>query len=359
MQLLPANRESISKAVKALSDGLLVAFPTETVYGLGANALDTAALERLYAAKGRPTNHPVIVHISSADKMSQWASVVPPAARLLAEKLWPGPLTIILPKADHVPEQLTGGQASVGLRVPSHPVALSLLQAFEGGVAAPSANKFGKLSPTSAEDVVQGFDVNEIAVILDGGPCEVGIESTIVDFSTEIPRILRPGMILPEQIEAIVKQAGAHLYHPGFTEPAKTIASKVSTPTTGPTTEKADPAKVQQTRAPGMLASHYAPSTPLTIIDTAKLQASLEELLKQGKRLCVLSWHKRTRTDLPWITAPSEPETYARQLYRSLRSLDRENADLIVVESVPATEAWSGIADRLQRASVPANDPQE
>ncbi|MBS2001864.1 MAG: threonylcarbamoyl-AMP synthase, partial [Cyanobacteria bacterium SZAS LIN-5] len=184
----------IEHAVRLLQSGELVAFPTETVYGLGADASNPAAVARLYAAKGRPTNHPVIVHLADSNQLSKWASSVPFAAIQLAEKFWPGPLTLILPKADHVLDEITGGQKSVGLRVPAHPLALELLKAFGGGIIAPSANKFGRLSPTRAEDVRAEFK-DEVSLVLDGGPCAVGIESTIVDLSREQPMILRPGMI--------------------------------------------------------------------------------------------------------------------------------------------------------------------
>jgi L-threonylcarbamoyladenylate synthase len=328
MRILQANQTSIQEAAKALRQGLLVALPTETVYGLGADATSEKALERLYAAKGRPTNHPVIVHLASSEQLTEWASSVPPGAWQLARALWPGPLTLILPRAAHVPNAVTGGQDTVGLRVPNHPIAHALLVEFGKGIAAPSANKFGRLSPTTAEDVASDF-ADEVEIVLDGGPCEVGIESTIVDFSDEEhPRILRPGMILPEQIEAILGS------------PVDTAFGVNSKPS--------------RTRAPGGLPSHYAPNTPLRTIASHELQQQIESLLASGQRVCVLSFQPRV-ANVPWIAAPSRASEYAQQLYSNLRKLDREKADLIVVESVPETNDWAGISDRLRRAAAEAH----
>lgn len=325
MKLLQPTEQAIAEASEALKRGLLVAFPTETVYGLGAAASDSEALKRLYAAKGRPSNHPVIVHLASVDQLSDWASEVPDAARKLAEQLWPGPLTLILPKSARVSDAVTGGQSSVGLRVPNHPVAQALLQKFGGGVAAPSANRFGRLSPTSAQDVVADF-ADEVEIVLDGGHCDVGIESTIVDFSQSRPRILRPGMIMPEQIEEI---CGIQL-------------------SSSPPPQKAT------TRAPGGLPSHYAPRTPLHVVPRDRLRERLESEISKGKRVCVLSFQPPL-PQVPWVTGAHDAYKYARQLYGNLRKLDRENADMILVEEVPLTSDWEGIADRLRRASAAAS----
>lgn len=329
MRILKPDSAAIKEAAEALRRGLLVAFPTETVYGLGASATDAEALRRLYAAKGRPANHPVIVHLASAESLTEWASHVPEGARKLALALWPGPMTLILPRAAKVPDAVTGGQDTVGLRIPNHPVAHALLQEFGGGVAAPSANKFGRLSPTTAQDVAADF-ADEVDIVLDGGACEVGIESTIVDYSGDRPRILRPGMILPEQIAAIIG------------DPVDT-AFGVS-------------AKSSQTRAPGGLPSHYAPNTPLRITSGEQLGELLNDIAAAGKHACVLAFQHRpaTTSALNWIAAPKKSNEYARQLYSNLRKLDREKADYIIVEAVPETTEWSGIADRLRRAAAEA-----
>lgn len=327
MQHKASEKPTIAEAVEALKAGLLVAFPTETVYGLGADAANAHALARLYQAKGRPTNHPVIVHLSAIAQLNDWARAVPDAAMVLARAFWPGPLTLILPRAEGVSDAITGGQDSVGLRIPNHPLALNLLKEFGGGVAAPSANKFGRLSATSAEDVAKEF-LDEVAVVLDGGHCEVGIESTIVDFSGGVPRILRPGMIVPEQIVSLIGDVEHGTARGAAAD--KTI------------------------RAPGGLPSHYAPKTPMRLVVGSALSKEVESLIKQGMRVCVLSFVPNTSSDeITWLAIPNDPQAYARQLYRSLRKLDQEKADIILVETVPTTETWSGIADRLARASSP------
>jgi L-threonylcarbamoyladenylate synthase len=328
VQPTPAN---IEEAAKALRDGLLVAFPTETVYGLGASATNPEALRRLYAAKGRPADHPVIVHLADVNQIDAWASNVPDAARRIANALWPGPLTLILPRSTRALDAVTGGQNSVGIRIPNHPVAQALLKAFQDGVAAPSANKFGRLSPTSAGDVAGDF-ADEVSIIIDGGPCDVGIESTIVDFSGDQPRILRPGMVLPEQIEHI---AGVSLKAPVQAAAVKTV-----------------------TRAPGGLPSHYAPNTPLRIVRSEHLLQELEALRSAGVSACVLSFQGPI-PEVRWITMPPNANRYAQQLYSSLRKLDSEKAEVILVESVPTSSEWAGVADRLQRASVTAHAHDE
>ncbi|MBX9770424.1 MAG: threonylcarbamoyl-AMP synthase, partial [Candidatus Obscuribacterales bacterium] len=233
----PLDRSLIESGARALRQGLLVAFPTETVYGLGADAESLIALKRLYEVKGRPDNHPVIVHIHCLDQLDDYAEHVQAGARALADRFWPGPLTLILPKSNRVPMQVTGGQNTVGLRIPNHPVALALLKAFGGGVAAPSANRFGRISPTTAKDVSTEFG-SDLVFVLEGGVCQVGIESTIVDFSGDVPRLLRPGMILPQDIRDVVGRLAV-----------------------GPSSVSRS-----QTRAPGGLSSHYAPRTPLELV---------------------------------------------------------------------------------------------
>ncbi len=338
MELSPGDQSSIKQAVAALKLGQLVAFPTETVYGLGADAANPEALQRLYNVKGRPASHPVIVHLSSLAQLRDWASTISPAAFKLAETFWPGPLTLILPKAQHVLDQVTGGQTSVGLRIPSHPLALALLREFSGGVAAPSANKFGRLSATCAEDVAAELGA-DVAVVLDGGPCDLGIESTIVDFSQGSPQILRPGMILAEHIEAIIGPVAR--------------AAGASTPSGGKDLSPLPP------RVPGGLPSHYAPLTPLRLVESQSLEREIEYWRQAGKSVCVLSFSQATLPGVIWLAASREPFEYARHLYRNLRMLDQKAQDLILVESPPGSGEWSGIADRLARASVKESRTKE
>jgi L-threonylcarbamoyladenylate synthase len=306
-----------------LRAGQLIAFPTETVYGLGADAGNRHALARLYTAKGRPANHPVIVHIGSLEELSHWVADVPEAARKLAQAFWPGPLTLVMRKSDRVLDQITGGQETVAIRVPRHPVALALLEAFKGGIAAPSANRFGRLSPTTAAAVVEEFG-DEVAMVLDGGPCQVGIESTILDLSGKQPAVLRPGMILAAEIEKVL---GAPV--------------------------KAEGEAVRAPRAPGGLPKHYAPRARLCLVSCRELGKEVRALVADGKTPAVLAfchppekWHH-----LPWICAPGDAVQYAHDLYGNLRHLDSRACDVIVVEAVPETAEWTPIGDRLSRAA--------
>jgi L-threonylcarbamoyladenylate synthase len=318
----------IARAAAALRAGGLVAFPTETVYGLGADASNPAAVARIFAAKGRPQDHPLIVHLAGAELLPLWAKDIPAAAHKLAAAFWPGPLTLILERAEGVPDCITGGQDSVGLRVPGHPVALSLLKAFAGeeggrrysGVAAPSANKFGRISPTTAEHVRAELGA-AVDWVLDGGECDVGIESTIVDLSRGQAVLLRPGQITPAQIAAVI---GAEVRPPDAAAP----------------------------RVPGALDSHYAPRTPLALVAAAELPARLAAL--RGKRVAVLSRAEPPSglRDVSWQTAPRAVAGYAHELYASLRRLDALGCDLILVEAPPATPEWQGVNDRLQRAAA-------
>lgn len=314
--------QQIVEAAKALSSGLLVAFPTETVYGLGADASNPDALKRLYAAKGRPEKHPVIVHLLKGEDMAKWASSVPESAHVLAKLFWPGPLTLVLKKAKHVSNQITGGQDTIAIRVPNHPLAQALLSAFGSGIAAPSANKFGRLSPTSAEDVRSEFG-DEIAMVLDGGPSKIGIESTIVDLSSEQPRILRPGMIHSKSIMAALKELGQEINSPAEDKP----------------------------RVPGSLPQHYAPRTPLKIMAVKELLDEVKALKAAGKEVAVLSFKSAPISNKQWISVERFPEHYAHTLYRNLRKLDSLGADLILVEEPPESSEWEGIRDRLSRAA--------
>ena len=258
--LIAPSAAEIEHAAHLLREGELVALPTETVYGLGADARNPAALAKIFAAKGRPADHPLIVHLADATQLAQWAVDISPAAHALADAFWPGPLTLILKRHPAVPDPVTGGQDSVGLRVPAHPVALALLRAFGGGIAAPSANPFGRLSPTTAEHVRNAF--GDAVTVLDGGPCTVGIESTIVDLTAPTPRILRPGAISAEDVQRVLRAA--------LPATLSNSLPNITTPITAATTAHATPAAAHADqpsvpRVSGSLAAHYAPRTPLRL----------------------------------------------------------------------------------------------
>jgi L-threonylcarbamoyladenylate synthase len=303
-------------AARLLREGRLVAFPTETVYGLGADASSREAMARLYAVKGRPGDHPVIVHFADAKTAFTWASEVPEAARRLAAAFWPGPLTMILKRAAHVGDFVTGGQDTVGLRVPVHPLARDLLVAFGGGLAAPSANRFGRVSPTTAQHVREDLD-EDVDLILDGGPCGVGIESTIVDLSRGAPVLLRPGGISIGELENV-------------------LGTKVGSP------DGAAP------RVSGSLAAHYAPRTPAKLVASSGLEA---EIARLGTKAAVLAFGvPDERVDF-WIRQSREPSLYAKSLYSALRDLDATGAEAILIESPPDTPEWRAVLDRLRRAA--------
>ncbi|MFC5461039.1 L-threonylcarbamoyladenylate synthase [Massilia niabensis] len=317
---------TLAAAARALESGQLVAFPTETVYGLGADAENPAAVSAIYAAKGRPQDHPVIVHLAPEADIAHWACEIPPEAHALAEAFWPGPLTMILKRAPNIPDAVSGGQDTVGLRCPSHPVAIALLRAFkggQGGVAAPSANKFGHVSPTTAQHVRDEFGADgTVALVLDGGASQVGIESTIVDLSrlgTHGPVLLRPGHVSAEAIAAVIDQVPA--------------APDVAAP-----------------RASGTLESHYAPHTPVAMQDTATLVHTLERMAEAGRKVALIHY-----SDLWTLDAaerlPASPEGFAHALYAALRAMDARGADLILVEAPPQDGAWLGVNDRLRRAA--------
>jgi L-threonylcarbamoyladenylate synthase len=319
-------RVEIEKAVAALRQGRLVAFPTETVYGLGCDAANPDAIRRLYAAKGRPADHPVIVHIADVVQLPLWACDIPASAYTLAAKFWPGPLTLILKKQPQVSGLVTGGQDSVGLRVPSHSVAHALLAAFGGGIAAPSANKFGRVSATRAEDVRHDLG-DAVDVVLDGELPEVGIESTIVDLTGAAPRVLRPGVITPAMIEAAL---GVAVGTGGADAP----------------------------RASGSLASHYAPATPLMLMPGDLLLELAASLSRQGKKVAVLARDVTQPLDsgYVWIAAPTDVAGYAHNLYANLRRLDAAGGDMILADALPPTAEWAAVRDRLSRAATSANE---
>jgi L-threonylcarbamoyladenylate synthase len=330
-EVLPAmnaglSERDIENAVAVLRGGGLVAFPTETVYGLGADASNPEALGKVFAAKGRPHDHPLIVHVADAVQLANWARVIPPAAALLAKKFWPGPLTIILRRAPRVNDLVTGGQDTVALRVPSHPVAQQLLRVFGGGIAAPSANRFGRVSATTAEHVRREFG-DTVGCVLDGGAADVGIESTIVDLSGAQPALLRPGWITAAQLEQVL---GAPLAAPDAQSP----------------------------RAPGTLAKHYAPQTPLMKMEGDLLIELATSLSRQGKRVAGLAHTARQPMieGLIWVAAPPDAAGYAHELYANLRRLDAAGCDVILVEALPPDAAWFAISDRLDRAAAGAQE---
>ena len=322
--LAPAD---IGRAVAVLRAGGLIAFPTETVYGLGADASNPEAVKKIYAAKGRPRNHPLIVHLASVDAVSHWASEVPETAKLLAARYWPGPLTLILKRGARVDDLVTGGQDTVALRVPSHATAQALLRSFGGGIAAPSANRYGRVSATTAEHVEAEFG-SAIDFVLDGGACDLGIESTIVDVSGARPALLRPGSITVPELEAAL---GAPLRAAGSDSP----------------------------RAPGTHAKHYAPRTPLMLMEgdlVAELAASMS---RQGQKVAVLARSPRRPVieGVTWIAASAAPALYAHDLYANLRALDQAGCSAILVEAPPLEPEWAAVHDRLSRAAAGSATP--
>ncbi len=323
--VVPATPASIEAAADALARGRLVAFPTETVYGLGADAANADAVRAIYAAKGRPPDHPLIVHLPDASHLDAWARRVPDGARALATAFWPGPLTLILPRHARVGDAVTGGDDNVGLRVPAHPVARALLAAFARrgghGVAAPSANRYGHVSPTTAQHVADDLR-DRVATILDGGPCEVGIESTIVAFDGDRPILMRPGGV---GVDALARVLGRAPDAPGDDAP----------------------------RASGTHASHYAPRAAAFLVDAHALVAELARLEERDEVVGVLARTVRRPDDFAgaWIDAPADVDGYARELYASLRSLDAAHPDAILVEAPPDGAAWLAVRDRLARAT--------
>lgn len=309
----------ISAAVECLHRGGLVAFPTETVYGLGADASSAAAVGRIFAAKGRPADHPLIVHVASAEQLRDWAEEVPPLADQLAAAFWPGPMTLILKRRAHVPAEVSGGLPTIGLRVPRHPVAQELLQKFGGGIAAPSANRFGRVSPTRAEHVAAEL-TGRVDLILEGGDCEVGLESTIIDLSRGRPAVLRPGAVTLEQLEVALGEKLAALSEP---------APRVS----------------------GSLESHYAPRAAVEIVAAEALHVRFQELSQAGRNPLAIAAGPTPFAKM--IAAPVEPAAFARRLYDMLREADQAGAEVILV--VPPPEIGIGVAiwDRLRKAAAP------
>lgn len=325
---LGSSAEDLERAADLLRAGQLVAFPTETVYGLGADAANPEAVAGIFRAKGRPADHPVIVHLPAAEALAHWARDVSASAQRLADRFWPGPLTLVLKRAEGVSDAITGGQDTVGLRVPGNATALALLQAFGGAVAAPSANRFGHVSPTTAEHVIEEFGAGGVAAVVDGGPCAVGVESTIVDLTGACPRLLRPGMI---RIDAIEAELGVSLARAGDRQ--------------GP-------------RASGRLESHYAPGAVVELVDAGALAGRMDACAASGERIAVLARRESptTAASVSWIEMPRQPVQFARALYAALRRADGEKPDRILVESPPVTPGWEAISDRLSKAAGPRPD---
>ena len=338
-----ASAAEIALAIEVLAQQGLVAFPTETVYGLGADAESALAVERIYQAKGRPSNHPVIVHVTPEADLLYWAASVPPEAQLLIDTFWPGPLTLILKRASHISSVVSGGQDSIGLRCPSHPVAQALLRGFaatrasgQGGVAAPSANKFGQVSPTTAAHVRHEFPelVAQGMPVLEGGASDVGIESTIVDLSRLEqgvgPVLLRPGHITAAQLAQVLNQ-------------------EVAAP------------DAQAPRVSGALKSHYAPHTPLRLLSLAELQSAVAAAqatkLASSQRMAVVTHTPEgipadLGEQLERISLPSDPAVYSRVLYATLRALDQQGYSQLLWQRPPTGLEWAGAQDRLGRAAA-------
>jgi L-threonylcarbamoyladenylate synthase len=320
-----AQIAQLEKAAALLRQGELVAFPTETVYGLGADASNPDAVAKIFAAKGRPADHPLIVHLPGVDHLDRWARDIPETAYALAKAFWPGPLTLILKRQPNVPDAVTGGQDTVGLRVPGHPLALELLKAFDGGVAAPSANRFGHVSPTIAQHVHEELG-GAVAMVLDGGPCRVGIESTIVDLTGPYSRILRPGMIGAADLGRVLGRA------PGMGGSGDDGVPRVS----------------------GSLDSHYAPRTPLALLQPDVVIFAVREALAANQRIGVIAPMACPLSDerIVWRQIASEAAGFAHDLYALLRELDGLGCARIVVQKPPQAESWRAVNDRLQRAAA-------
>lgn len=327
--IMPPSTAALERAVAILQGGGLVSFPTETVYGLGADAENVEATQKIFSAKGRPADHPLIVHLASLDQIDGWAREIPADARRLAERFWPGPLTLILRRGPRSLDVVTGGLDTVGLRVPGHPVALELLRRFGGGIAAPSANRFGRVSPTRAVHVREELG-DRVDLILDGGDCSVGLESTIVDASGATPSILRPGAVTAEQL---AEELGRPLVAPAEDAP----------------------------RAPGRMASHYAPEAVVELVERGGMIERLPQVLAVRRRVAVIApsippnipafdeWLKRGR--VVFVESSPDLEVLARSLYELLREIDRLGCDGALVELPTDAGLGAAIIDRLRKAA--------
>lgn len=310
----------IARAVTILRAGGLVALPTETVYGLGADAADDQAVAHIFAAKGRPADHPLIVHIASAMEMPRWAREIPEAAWVLAARFWPGPLTLILKRASGVAEVASGGLDTIGLRVPDHPVAQALLHAFGGGIAAPSANRFGCISPTCVDHVMAELN-GRIEAVIDGGPCAVGLESTILDLSGSYPQMLRPGSVTAEVLAEVVGSVDKH-------------------------------PSAQAPQVSGSMEAHYAPETPLRLVVSALLETEAARLAETGSVIVLARRAPKVTVSCHWMHLPDEAAAFGHDLYARLREADARGAERLLVEQPPATPEWEAVNDRLRRSAV-------
>jgi L-threonylcarbamoyladenylate synthase len=313
------STDAIARAAQILQSGGLVAFPTETVYGLGANALDPLAVAKIFAAKGRPARNPIIVHVAEVEDAKKLVSAWPALAEKLAERFWPGPLTLVLPRASCVPDLVTAGGETVALRMPAHPVALALLRTCRLPLAAPSANRSTELSPTLPEHVLHGL-ADSIDLLLDAGPTSGGLESTVLDVTTNPPRLLRPGLVTVAQLEALV----------------------------GPIDRSLAPA-LEPMRSPGQMRRHYAPKTPLEVVLSSRPR--VEELVTQGLGVGWLTHLEEKSLATMQVKLPNDAVAYSAELYAALHRLDDAKLDRIVVEAPPAGDDWLAVQDRLQRAA--------
>lgn len=328
--LKPEQLSQIETAIAILRKGGTVAMPTETVYGLAADATNAEAIKRIFTIKGRPEKHPLIVHIADESQLTYWADQIPDAAKLLAHRFWPGPLTLILPRSEKVSDIITGGQNTVGLRVPDHPVALALLRAMgpNGGLAAPSANRYGHISPTTAQHVRDELG-DSVDMILDGGPCQVGLESTIVSCIGDTVTVLRPGGVPVSAIEEALHRK---------VEVVDSTTARI--------------------RVSGNELAHYAPQTQLELVQPKNLWDRVCELETQGLRVATIEWSAPDELHLPDKTSriertamPANPVSYGQMLYATLHRLDSGHFDRLLAEAPPLTIEWLAVADRLKRAS--------
>ncbi|HEY1859588.1 MAG TPA: L-threonylcarbamoyladenylate synthase [Gemmataceae bacterium] len=318
--------DAIAEAAEILRRGGLVAFPTETVYGLGANALDSDAVARIFVAKGRPANNPLIVHIAQVIQAKELTETWPESAEALSARFWPGPLTLVLRRGSRVPDVVTAGGTTVALRLPAHPAALALLHAASMPLAAPSANRSSSLSPTRPEHVLRGLD-GRIDLLLDAGPTTGGLESTVLDVASTPPRLLRPGLIAPAQIEAVIGPIERSL--------PRTVSRNQPIP------------------SPGMLSRHYAPRAILECHEGIAAER-VDKLAKQGIRVGCLTFGGDPQSrpmNVTTIEMPTDPAAYSAQLYAALHDLDQEEVERIVVSMPPEKEEWLAVRDRLRRAS--------
>jgi L-threonylcarbamoyladenylate synthase len=317
--VLQADADAIARAALILQSGGLVAFPTETVYGLGANALDAAAVAKIFTAKGRPAGNPIIVHVAELADAKKLVSAWPVLAQTLAEHFWPGPLTLVLPRRASVPDLVTAGGPTVAVRMPAHPVALALLRACGLPLAAPSANRSTEISPTLPAHVLAGL-ADRIDLLLDGGPTTGGLESTVLDVTTDPPRLLRPGLVTTAELEALIGSI-----------------------------DRTPPSTNEPTRSPGQMQRHYAPRTPLEV--TPNSGERVEELSGQGLRVGWLTYENTGPTPTLRIILPRDAAGYAAGLYAALHRLDDAGLDRIIVETPPPGDEWLAVHDRLRRAA--------